>query len=370
MAELRGRGLTRRGFLGASAAALAATAVPSNLVAQGAKYRRYDISGPNLPTHIIDSYKKAIGKMLALPPTDPLNWYRHAIIHTLDCPHGNWWFLPWHRAYLGWFERTCRELSGDPEFALPYWDWTTTPRVPPIMFDGVLDPNNHTYIPTFADFKSSFEEPVGTLFANLTAPQVEQLVARGYPLAAQKSAADFWNEDPNPMSMGVPPMFFKQGDARGLAQGIDFDEDTKSTVLTPMIGLALREPIFAGGEDPSEREGFGSAKFHKHLGGRKGILETGPHDHVHGGMGGQDPQTGKGFMVDLLSRLIRSFFCTTPTSIGCGTSGRANRQPKNHRDRHCLQEPISLRGRLRSFCSSATRRVSQSLRPTPAIMLR
>jgi tyrosinase len=58
--------------------------------------------------------------MLALPPEDPRNWYRHALVHTIDCPHGNWWFLPWHRGYLGWFEQICRELSNDPAFALPY----------------------------------------------------------------------------------------------------------------------------------------------------------------------------------------------------------------------------------------------------------
>ena len=46
--------------------------------------------------------------MLGLPATDPRNWYRYALIHALDCPHGNWWFLPWHRGYLGWFERICR----------------------------------------------------------------------------------------------------------------------------------------------------------------------------------------------------------------------------------------------------------------------
>src|SRR3712207_7159774 len=51
-------------------------------------------------------------------------------------------FLPWHRAYLGYFEQICRELSGYPRFALPYWDWTAEPKVPDGMFDDVLDPNH------------------------------------------------------------------------------------------------------------------------------------------------------------------------------------------------------------------------------------
>ncbi|MCA6108064.1 tyrosinase family protein [Bradyrhizobium sp. CNPSo 4026] len=50
-----------------------------------------------------------------------------------------------HRAYIGWFEQICRELSGDPEFALPYWDWTAEPRIPKVMFEHVLDPNNDAF---------------------------------------------------------------------------------------------------------------------------------------------------------------------------------------------------------------------------------
>jgi tyrosinase len=52
--------------------------------------------------------------MLALPPSDPRNWYRQEMIHVLDCPHANWWFLPWHRGYLLHFEEIYRQLSGDP----------------------------------------------------------------------------------------------------------------------------------------------------------------------------------------------------------------------------------------------------------------
>ena len=63
---------------------------------------------------VLDSYRNAITAMLQLPPTDPRNWYRLAFIHALDCPHGNWWFLPWHRGFIGWFEQICRDLSGDP----------------------------------------------------------------------------------------------------------------------------------------------------------------------------------------------------------------------------------------------------------------
>lgn len=39
-------------------------------------------------------------------------------------------FLSWHRMYLYFFERVLRDASGDPSFALPYWDYTN-PTVDP-----------------------------------------------------------------------------------------------------------------------------------------------------------------------------------------------------------------------------------------------
>src|SRR5688500_756388 len=99
--------LTRRTFLSGSAAAIGLATLPAGALGQTpqVKYRRWEISDPEMPANVIPSYKKAVSAMLALEPTDARNWYRQAMVHLLDCPHGNWWFLPWHRAYLGWFEQ-------------------------------------------------------------------------------------------------------------------------------------------------------------------------------------------------------------------------------------------------------------------------
>src|SRR5262249_49037897 len=86
--------LTRRHLLGTSAAALAASALPSAAPAQGARFRRFEISDPGMPPRILDSYKKGIREMLNRPPTDPRNWYRNAFIHVFDCPHQNGGFWP------------------------------------------------------------------------------------------------------------------------------------------------------------------------------------------------------------------------------------------------------------------------------------
>lgn len=86
----------------------------------------------NLPANdpIIQAYKDAVSAMQALPAGDPRNWTKQAEIHLNHCPHGNWWFLPWHRGYLLYFERICRKLSGYKDFALPYWNWTSSPSIP------------------------------------------------------------------------------------------------------------------------------------------------------------------------------------------------------------------------------------------------
>jgi tyrosinase len=83
---------------------------------------------------VILAYGEAVRAMRALPAEDPRNWTRQARLHQDHCPHGNWLFLPWHRAYLHYFERICRKLSGYGDFALPYWDWSATPSVPAVFW--------------------------------------------------------------------------------------------------------------------------------------------------------------------------------------------------------------------------------------------
>lgn len=93
---------------------------------------------PNDP--VIQGYREAVRALKALPATDPRNWARLAQIHKNHCPHGNWYFLPWHRAFLHHFEEICREVTGNEGFALPYWNWTTHPRVPEAFWGGTANP--------------------------------------------------------------------------------------------------------------------------------------------------------------------------------------------------------------------------------------
>jgi tyrosinase len=91
---------------------------------------------PNSPD--LNLYRRAVQLLKGLNATDPRNWTRLAEVHQTYCPHRNWWFLPWHRAYLWYFEQTCRDVLQNPDFCLPYWDWTRAQRIPAPFWEGSL----------------------------------------------------------------------------------------------------------------------------------------------------------------------------------------------------------------------------------------
>ncbi len=90
---------------------------------------------------VLETYRRAIRIMRdSLPQDHPHSWTQQALIHGGGrCRHGSWEFLPWHRAYLYYFEEVIREVTGDESFALPYWDWAEHPRVPEAFLEPPLD---------------------------------------------------------------------------------------------------------------------------------------------------------------------------------------------------------------------------------------
>lgn len=133
---------TRRDFLAhgaiAGAGFIVSTASSASAVRalfQGVPRRR-SLTGMALDDPIISAWRDAVEQMQTkLPSSNPFNWTRLAEIHGTPtafnkCPHGNWYFLPWHRAYLTMYERKVRELTGLAGFAMPYWDWTNSPALP------------------------------------------------------------------------------------------------------------------------------------------------------------------------------------------------------------------------------------------------
>ena len=99
-------------------------------------------------------YAKAVGEMSSRPATDPTSWRFQGGVHGYNkksdplvkagpvptkavqdkfwnkCQHGSWFFLPWHRMYLGFFEQIVRaavvKLGGPADWTLPYWNYSDT----------------------------------------------------------------------------------------------------------------------------------------------------------------------------------------------------------------------------------------------------
>lgn len=145
----------------------------------------------------------------------------------MQCQHHCWFFLPWHRAYLHFFEKILMkiivtELKGPTDWALPYWNYTggTMPAafIRPTIPDVTKPPNtkkNHLHV----------DERFG------------------------------------PANAGA--VFLT----------------TANTNLN-----CLRAPIFSDDVVAS----FGGARLDHHSfqgGGREGTLEVAPHDQVHGAIG-------------------------------------------------------------------------------------
>lgn len=104
---------------------------------------------------ILEWYAKAVVEMSRRPIDDPTSWRYQASVHAYprfgdplerpretlppeteqkrfwdQCQHHTWYFLPWHRMYLAFFEqivgKTIEDMGGPSDWALPYWNYCDT----------------------------------------------------------------------------------------------------------------------------------------------------------------------------------------------------------------------------------------------------
>jgi tyrosinase len=308
--------LTRRSFLKTSLVATAGAAslplTARSFILPMAKYTRYNVTS-DAGRKALMSYGNAIKTMLTLPPTHPHNWFRNAFVHILDCPHGNWWFYVWHRGFMGYFEETIRNISGDPAFAIPYWDWTTLAEIPSIMFDGVLTPTDAAYAPytkNLAVFSDIMGPAMTTYWNNLTPAQRVQLDKRGYT-----SFDLMWND-----INGYSPSA-KQSIAGNIAYAITcgaryltrdnpkFDARTADAVSRAKIDAGLQPTDFYNSNIALS---FNSERLdsHNYPPGAFSVLEGFPHNKVHNYIGGVGPIAYGpwGNMTNFLSPVDPIFF--------------------------------------------------------------
>ena len=111
----------------------------------------------NLSDEEISAWRTAVATMKARAASDPTSWLYQANIHgTWDsgslpawntCQHGSYFFLSWHRMYLYYFERILRDASGDPDFSLPYWNYTEPGnRALPLPLRDPADASNPLFV--------------------------------------------------------------------------------------------------------------------------------------------------------------------------------------------------------------------------------
>ncbi len=151
--------LDRRTFLKAVASIPLAVWLERDTFAQTGQLVRYNVLSTQGQA-MLEIYAEGVAKMKALPASDPrswtFQWYIHAVrddrtktteltrIYPVPGPERTlasavWstcqahfnpanvpFFLPWHRMYLLRFERIIRKLTNQPQFTLPYWNYSVT----------------------------------------------------------------------------------------------------------------------------------------------------------------------------------------------------------------------------------------------------
>lgn len=96
---------------------------------------RYEARSPQGVT-ALEHYAGAVATMKGRDDDDPTSWTYQAAIHGYpqpapplwdQCKHWSWFFFPWHRIYLYYFERIVRKAvvdnEGPGDWALPYWNY-------------------------------------------------------------------------------------------------------------------------------------------------------------------------------------------------------------------------------------------------------
>ena len=307
-------GFGRRSFIRAGVAALGASAFPGALAqAQGkAKYTRYNVMSAG-GKRALASYAKGVEAMLNLPATDPHNWFRNAFVHLMDCPHGNWWFYVWHRGYLGYFEETIRNLSGDSSFAMPYWDWTTLPQLPDSMFDGALTPTSAAfakYTSNIEVFTEFIQPTLSNYWKTLNTEQLAQLRIRNY-----KSFDLMWNDvtgyDPTSKQVIAGNMCYANTcGARYVTKAHPQLDETAKNASSPETVLSGLEPVEFYNANVSQSFTSSKTPSHNSPAGSFAVLEGNPHNKIHNFIGGVGHLGGGpyGNMTNFLSPVDPIFF--------------------------------------------------------------
>ncbi len=221
-------------------------------------------------------YAKGVKAMQSRPFSDPTSWRYQAAVHGYDenddpfaqptdrppnkveqdtywqrCQHATWFFLPWHRMYLHYFEQILLDiitgLGGPDDWALPYWNYS--------------DRSNPNY--------------------------------QTLPLAFRSEQLD-GIEGTNPLYVRQRRPGFNDGDTLTLGK----EAESAGFTIEKIISLkkCLDKDIFINKNKVDVKFGGGTTDFNHQGGSGTGECENVPHNLVHGAIGGNlgwmnDPDT-------------------------------------------------------------------------------
>jgi tyrosinase len=249
---------SRRSFLATTAALpfLAWLEQFENGIVPAQAHVRYDATSTEGKA-MLQTYADAVARMKDLPDTDPRSWRFQWYIHSAPRPKSNeiqrifgagtspqrtlaeasWstcqphtapfgpdYFLPWHRAYLLYFEQLVRVVSGNPGFTLPYWNYTAGPGravIPPEF----TDPNSPLFVRNRSDGVNQ-----GLPIDRLIPP------ARS-PINLEALRNSFYNRGDRPTTTGFNPDL--DGNLHAAVHGLVGDGRNMGSVST-----AAQDPIF------------------------------------------------------------------------------------------------------------------------------
>ncbi len=136
-------------------------------------------------------------------------------------------FLPWHRIYIGYLEHIVREVTGRPEFTLPYWNYTSH------------DPAKRGVVP--AQFRMSGDATFGPLYRS----ERTGLANAGEPIQSGQPG------DPMDIAMAMAkPGYSSIGDVQGFCRAVDSGIHGRIHVLVGtsrnmgQISYAAQDPLF------------------------------------------------------------------------------------------------------------------------------
>lgn len=197
-------------------------------MAEQARVRRdiWSLEGEQTWHPITRAYALAIAEMQTRDASDPTSWEYQAQIHGMpdggqpdrfrgQCQHNTWFFLPWHRLYLHWFEQTVLaavrahpDIDDDTKaaWALPYWNYSPGGQraTLPEAFrqeEHPDDPNrlNPLFVANRNAFVNDGEEldPLATSAAAALAETVFSLPRPAGGFGGAATGFNHFNQDPN-----------------------------------------------------------------------------------------------------------------------------------------------------------------------------